>query len=110
MEVEITELPELTREQAALLDMHSAVNVMNVLLNELGMEQAETAGCSTRESTTSVVENRNRVQIAEPGLGGLIHKSSLYAETAAASRQQIQECLFSAHIKEDSLVVDDVSV
>ena len=39
MEVEITKLPELTREQAALVDMHSAVNVMNVLLNELGYLQ-----------------------------------------------------------------------
>jgi signal transduction histidine kinase len=35
MEVEITELPELTPEQAALVDMHSVVNIMNVLLNEL---------------------------------------------------------------------------
>jgi signal transduction histidine kinase len=35
MEVEITELPELSREQAALVDMHSVVNIINVLLNEL---------------------------------------------------------------------------
>ena len=35
MEVEITDLPELTREQTALVDMHSVVNIMNVLLNEL---------------------------------------------------------------------------
>ena len=35
MEVEITDLPELTREQNALVDMHSVVNIMNVLLNEL---------------------------------------------------------------------------
>jgi signal transduction histidine kinase len=35
MEVEITDLPELTGEQAALIDMHSVVNIMNVLLNEL---------------------------------------------------------------------------
>jgi signal transduction histidine kinase len=35
MEVEINGLPELTREQAALIDMHSAVNILNVLLNEL---------------------------------------------------------------------------
>ena len=35
MEVEITDLPELSREQAALIDMHSVVNIMNVLLNEL---------------------------------------------------------------------------
>jgi len=35
MKVEITDLPELTREQAALIDMHSVVNIMNVLLNEL---------------------------------------------------------------------------
>ena len=35
MEVEINDLPELTREQAALIDMHSVVNIMNVLLNEL---------------------------------------------------------------------------
>jgi signal transduction histidine kinase len=35
MEVEITDLPELTGEQSALIDMHSVVNIMNVLLNEL---------------------------------------------------------------------------
>jgi signal transduction histidine kinase len=35
VEVEITDLPKLTREQAALVDMHSVVNIMNVLLNEL---------------------------------------------------------------------------
>ena len=35
LEVEITDLPELTREQAALIDMHSVVNIVNVLLNEL---------------------------------------------------------------------------
>jgi signal transduction histidine kinase len=35
MEVEITDVPELTREQAALIDMHSVVNIMNVLVNEL---------------------------------------------------------------------------
>jgi signal transduction histidine kinase len=35
MEVEITEIPNLTREQAALIDMHSVVNIVNVLLNEL---------------------------------------------------------------------------
>jgi signal transduction histidine kinase len=35
MEVEITDLPELTREQTALIDMHSVVNIMNVLVNEL---------------------------------------------------------------------------
>ena len=35
MEIEITDLPELTREQAALIDMHSVVNIVNVLLNEL---------------------------------------------------------------------------
>jgi signal transduction histidine kinase len=35
MEVEITEAPQLTGEQAALVDMHSVVNIMNVLLNEL---------------------------------------------------------------------------
>ena len=28
-------LPELSREQTALIDMHSVVNIMNVLLNEL---------------------------------------------------------------------------
>jgi signal transduction histidine kinase len=39
MKVEITDLPELTREQAALIDMHSVVNIMNVLLNELGYLQ-----------------------------------------------------------------------
>jgi signal transduction histidine kinase len=35
MEVEITDVPELTREQVALIDMHSVVNIMNVLVNEL---------------------------------------------------------------------------
>ncbi len=35
MEVEITEPLELTREETALIDMHSVVNIMNVLLNEL---------------------------------------------------------------------------
>jgi signal transduction histidine kinase len=35
MEVEIKDLPELSREQAALIDMHSVVNIMNVLVNEL---------------------------------------------------------------------------
>jgi signal transduction histidine kinase len=35
MEVEIKDVPELSREQAALIDMHSVVNIMNVLLNEL---------------------------------------------------------------------------
>jgi len=35
MEVEITDLPELTREETALIDMHSVVNIMNVLVNEL---------------------------------------------------------------------------
>jgi len=35
MEVEITELLDLTREQTALIDMHSVLNIMNVLLNEL---------------------------------------------------------------------------
>lgn len=35
MEVEITDSLELTREQAALVDMHSVVNILNVLLNEL---------------------------------------------------------------------------
>jgi signal transduction histidine kinase len=35
MEVEITDLPELTRQQAALLDLHSVVNILNVLVNEL---------------------------------------------------------------------------
>ena len=35
MEIEINDLAELTREQAALIDMHSVVNIMNVLLNEL---------------------------------------------------------------------------
>jgi signal transduction histidine kinase len=39
MEVEITDLPEPTRKQAALIDMHSVVNIMNVLLNELGYLQ-----------------------------------------------------------------------
>lgn len=35
MEVEITGLPELTRQQAALVDLHSVVNILNVLINEL---------------------------------------------------------------------------
>jgi len=35
MKVEITELLDLTREQTALIDMHSVVNIMNVLINEL---------------------------------------------------------------------------
>jgi len=35
VEVEITDLRELTREQAALLDMHSVVNILNVLHHEL---------------------------------------------------------------------------
>jgi len=35
MEVEITDLEELTREQASMVDMHSVVNIVNVLLNEL---------------------------------------------------------------------------
>ena len=35
MKVEITELLDLTQEQAALIDMHSVLNIMNVLLNEL---------------------------------------------------------------------------
>ena len=35
MELEITDLRELTREQAALIDMHSVVNIINVLVNEL---------------------------------------------------------------------------
>jgi signal transduction histidine kinase len=35
MKVEITGLLDLTREQAALIDMHSVVNIINVLINEL---------------------------------------------------------------------------
>ncbi len=35
MKVEITDRLDLTREQAALIDMHSVVNIMNVLVNEL---------------------------------------------------------------------------
>ena len=35
MKIEITELLDLTHEQAALIDMHSVLNIMNVLLNEL---------------------------------------------------------------------------
>jgi signal transduction histidine kinase len=35
MKVEINDLPQLTQEQGALIDMHSVVNIMNVLLNEL---------------------------------------------------------------------------
>jgi signal transduction histidine kinase len=35
MKVEITGLLDLTREQTALIDMHSVVNIMNVLINEL---------------------------------------------------------------------------
>jgi hypothetical protein len=35
MNVEITDLLDLTQEQAALIDMHSVLNIMNVLLNEL---------------------------------------------------------------------------
>jgi signal transduction histidine kinase len=35
MKVEITELLDLTQEQTALIDMHSVVNIINVLLNEL---------------------------------------------------------------------------
>jgi signal transduction histidine kinase len=35
MEVEITDLLDLTQEQTALIDMHSVVNIMNVLINEL---------------------------------------------------------------------------
>ena len=35
MKIEITELLDLTQEQTALIDMHSVVNIMNVLINEL---------------------------------------------------------------------------
>jgi signal transduction histidine kinase len=35
MKVEISELLDLTQEQTALIDMHSVVNIMNVLINEL---------------------------------------------------------------------------
>jgi signal transduction histidine kinase len=35
MKVEITGLLDLTREQTALIDMHSVVNIINVLINEL---------------------------------------------------------------------------
>ena len=35
MKVEITDLLDLTREQTALIDMHSVVNIINVLVNEL---------------------------------------------------------------------------
>jgi signal transduction histidine kinase len=35
MKVEITDLLDLTQEQTALIDMHSVVNIMNVLINEL---------------------------------------------------------------------------
>ncbi len=35
MEEEITDVPGLSRQQAALIDVHSVVNIMNVLLNEL---------------------------------------------------------------------------
>jgi signal transduction histidine kinase len=34
MKVEITDLLDLTQEQTALIDMHSVVNIMNVLINE----------------------------------------------------------------------------
>ena len=41
MKVEITELLDLTREQTALIDMHSVVNIINVLLNELEFLQED---------------------------------------------------------------------
>ncbi len=39
MKVEITDLLDLTQEQTALIDMHSVVNIMNVLINELDFLQ-----------------------------------------------------------------------
>jgi len=44
MEVEITELPELRQEEHSLLDMHSLLNVLNVLRGELALIGLTLAG------------------------------------------------------------------
>ncbi len=56
MEVEVTDLPELTQEQAALVDMHSVVNIMNVLVNELEYLQEVVGGAEQLQPALDTVQ------------------------------------------------------
>ena len=59
MKVEITELLDLTREQTALIDMHSVVNIMNVLINELDYLQETIAEAKQLQSAADEVQQIN---------------------------------------------------
>jgi signal transduction histidine kinase len=78
LEVEITDLPELSREQTALIDMHSVVNIMNVLLNELQYLQ----------------EVLREAEPLQPALDAIqrIHRDLRSSEDVAADLGNLLEC------------------
>jgi len=66
MEVEITEIPELTREQVALIDMHSVVNILNVLLNELEyLQEVVRDGQQLRPAADAVQQIHHRLRTSD---------------------------------------------
>lgn len=91
MEVEITEIPVLQKEEQSLLNMHGLLNVLNVLRGELTLMGLTLAGDMERLRDSLKICDRVTASLKDPALA--LEFASHVAEHETRIRADVEEAI-----------------